>query len=92
MLYQSGVVKFCPGIPTAGTVCTCAVAGHNCYYLVMIEGNDFIAPELYGAKEFDCVEMEKTYVYSLGMTVYYALEYQSANHGQVGYLIIAVTV
>jgi len=49
-----------------------------------VDGNDFIAPELYGVKQFDTIaELDKTYVYSLGMTIYYALEYQTTDVEQV---------
>ena len=81
LLYRSGAVKFCPGIPNGNhrhTKCSSFIQ----YCCIIADGNHFIAPELYGMKQFHTIdELERTYVYSLGMTIYYALEYQ--NDGQV---------
>lgn len=79
LLYRSGAVKFCPGIP-AGNRYRMFSSHGNINIAVLADGNDFIAPELYGVKQFDtCTadELERTYVYSLGMTIYYALEHQT---------------
>ena len=81
LLYRSGAVKFCPGIPNGNhRDTTCSSFNQYC---CIVDGNNFIAPELYGMKQFHTTdELERTYVYSLGMTIYYALEYR--NDGQVG--------
>ena len=54
---------------------------HHCWHVA--DGNNFIAPELQ-VKQFPTAdELERTYIYSLGMTVWYALEYQNDDGQEV---------
>ena len=82
LLYRSGAVKFCPGLLNGKILNIPAGITYSLSLAIAADGNRFIAPELYRTKHFHSIdELEKTYVYSLGMTIYYGLDYQS--NGQV---------
>ena len=55
-------------------------------YTVGSGDSEFIAPELHQSQQW--AEPQQTYVYSLGMTLYHALEY-NLTEGEVGGLCVA---